>query len=516
MGAEMNEWIRTGGLGAIAGVIVLLAVLTAPSIVNPDLFSAEGEEFYPAFSRPLDVKSLEVTTFQSNKGSSKSFKVAFDNGKWIIPSHHDYPADAEERMKKTSSALLGLKKDVLYSARTEDHESFQVLDPLDPAVAGGGGYGKRVSLYDDSGNLLADYVLGKEVPNKEKKQISTEIKVKDLETGKTKTETSTLELTMRYVRVPGRKRTYGVWTSADVSSRFSDWINTDLLQVEKEDVRQLTLNPYKIKERSLSIDLSTGNIKDESEITDWDPFALTKVGEEKWGIDGTEVEQDPVTAMLSTLDELLIVGVRRKPLSLTRDLEVDEGIRLDQRTRMNLRGLGFFVLPIGEGKGEILVSNEGELEVATDEGVIYSLRFGEIIYGEGDAVTAGGEKNEDGKEKEGRENRYVFIMARFDVSLVPPPAPSEKPAATDLRENDPRLDFDARRALREERERKLQEWQKTNDADMERKRREWEKKVTRGKERAKELNDRFAAWYYVISGDSFKKLHQTRETLLKK
>ena len=518
MGEKMSEWTKTILLGVVCAVLILLAKVSAPVVVNPEVFAAEGEEFYPGFVDPLIVKSLEVTTYQADKGTAKSFKVSFDNGQWVIPSHNNYPADAEDRIKKTSSALIGVKKDILYSDRTEEHAKFNVLDPLDTTLTNEVGFGKRVALYDNSGNVLAEYILGKAVPKKEKKRISTSIKEKNPETGQMVEKNQDLELTMRYVRVPGKKRTYGAWTSADVSSRFSDWINTNLLEVTKNEIESMTLNPYKIEERALSINLSTGAIMDDSKVIDWNPFRITKQDEGKWVLDKkADIEQDPVTAMLDTLENLTIVGVRRKPLSLTRSLEVDKGIRLDQQTLVNLRSMGFFVLPFD--KGEMLFSNEGEVEVARKDGVVYSLRLGEILYGEGDSVTAGGEKpekNEGEKEKEGKENRYVFLMARFDESLIPKPIASKKPPVEGPLENDPRLDFDARRALLEERARDLQKWQDESESELKEKREEWKKKVDEGKAKAKELNDRFASWYYVISGSSFKKLHLTRDQLLTK
>ena len=513
----MSEWAKTIALGAVCAVLILLAKWTAPTVINPEIFAAEGEEFYPAFIDPLAVKSLEVSTYLSDKGTAKSFKVSFENGQWVIPSHNNYPADAEDRIKKTSSALIGVKKDILYSDRKEEHAKFHVLDPLDTTLTNEAGFGKRVTLYDNSGNVLAEYILVKAVPKKEKKRITTSIKEINPESGKMVEKNQDLELTMRYVRIPGKKRTYGAWTSADVSSRFSEWINTDLLEVTKGEIETITLNPYKIEERALSINLSTGAIVDDSKVIDWNPFSLTKQAEGKWILDQAEIEQEPVTTMLDTLENLTIVGVRRKPLSLTRSLEVDQGIRLDQKTLVNLRNLGFFVLPFG--KGEMLFSNEGEIEVARKDGVVYSLRLGEVLYGEGDSVTAGGEtpeKNEGEKEKEGKENRYVFLMARFDESLIPEPAPEKKPTGEGPLENDPRLDFDARRALLEERARELQKWQKKSESDLKMDMEMWKKKVEEGKKKAKELNDRFASWYYVISGSSFKKLHLTREQLLTK
>ena len=39
---------------------------------------------------------------------------------------------------------------------------------------------------------------------------------------------------------------------------------------------------------------------------------------------------------------------------------------------------------------------------------------------------------------------------------------------------------------------------------------EYEKKLTDGREKAKELNERFADWYYIISNSEYQKIHLTR------
>ena len=43
----------------------------------------------------------------------------------------------------------------------------------------------------------------------------------------------------------------------------------------------------------------------------------------------------------------------------------------------------------------------------------------------------------------------------------------------------------------------------------------WEDEVKKGQETAEELSQRFAPWYYVISADSFDKMHVDRGDLLK-
>ena len=37
----------------------------------------------------------------------------FKDKKWVIPSHYNYPADAKDRLSKTSAALMDLTKDTI-------------------------------------------------------------------------------------------------------------------------------------------------------------------------------------------------------------------------------------------------------------------------------------------------------------------------------------------------------------------------------------------------------------------
>ena len=45
---------------------------------------------------------------------------------------------------------------------------------------------------------------------------------------------------------------------------------------------------------------------------------------------------------------------------------------------------------------------------------------------------------------------------------------------------------------------------------------EYNDKVVAGKKHVKELNKRFAQWYYVIPGDVYEKIHLDRKAIVKK
>ena len=54
------------------------------------------------------------------------------------------------------------------------------------------------------------------------------------------------------------------------------------------------------------------------------------------------------------------------------------------------------------------------------------------------------------------------------------------------------------------------------EKENKRKQEEYDEKVAAGKKHVKELNDRFADWYYVISDDVYRKIHLTRADFVKK
>jgi hypothetical protein len=90
----------------------------------------------------------------------------------------------------------------------------------------------------------------------------------------------------------------------------------------------------------------------------------------------------------------------------------------------------------------------------------------------------------------------LFVTCEFDSRLIPEPP---KPASMEFQGKPDsaltQFDKDCREANR--------------------KHQEWERKVQTGRDMADRLNARFADWYYVISDDSFRKIHLSRAELTK-
>ncbi len=447
----MDETRKTLIFIAAAALVTLVAYLAAPGDPTPEAFSDRGEVFFPDFTDPNDAASLEVIDFNEETGRIDAFNVVFKGTRWRIPSHHNYPADDKDRLAQTAAGLIDVRKDDVVAEVAADHESLGVVDPLDESVASLAGRGKRVTVKDGNDNLLADLIVGKNVPGREGRY--------------------------RYLRVPDQKRTYAARFDVEISSRFGDWIEKDLLEVDLDRIEQVTLRDYSIDESTRILDQ-----RDTIVLTRGDPDWTANRMRSGQKVDGVKMED-----LLKVLDELTIVGVRPKPVGLSRSLEDnDEGIGLNREALVSLQEKGYYFTRDGQ-----LVSNEGESQVRTTDGVVYTLRFGEIVYGAGDAVTAGTEARDTGGTGGPGENRYLFITTRFDAGVFPEPT---KPVDTGFQARADSLWTDSDRT----------------NADLHEKHEAWKSNVESGRRTSADLNTRFARWYYVISADSFDRIHLRR------
>lgn len=542
----MNEFAKTGGMLGVAALLAVAAWGLGPREIKQDLFSDEGQDFFAAFTDPTTAVDMEVTEFSEEKASASKFAVHRDkDGLWTIPSHYGYPADAKDRVGKAAAMLIGLKKARAVSDRKDDHEAFGVIDPLDE----GGetkGRGRRVVFKDSAGNVLADLIIGKELDGK---------------------------LGVHYVRQPDKRRVYAVKLEGELSTKFSDWIETDLLKATSWDIDKVTFDNYSVDEQR-------------QEVVPGEKLVVTKGADGKWVVDGMNAEaeepnEETLRGIADSLTQIKIVGVRAKPDGLTAALEQASGFDRQILAQI-LAEKGYFL-----GRGGKLYSNEGDLLFETKKGVRYTLRFGELVPGEGDAVTSGAaaptkpKAGEDGPQPVASNNRYLMVTAEFVESLL------EKPGQPRL----PKEQMDKRKQAREQIEKivaavdayraknngalpeslaKLTEkpaegeaflkelpkdpWdgdyalEKKDDAfvvisygedkkaggdgvatdvrndafvledDMRKNADAWDAfdtKVTDGRKEAEKLTKRFGPWYYVIDQKLFEKLKPKRADLVK-
>ena len=469
-------------------VFVVAAVLLTGGAVlsrvdrstSPEAFNDQGKKFFDDFD-PNTCTTLEVIDYDPATATVLPFKVTRKAGKWVIPSHYDYSADAKQRLIDTASGVIGLVKDSIRSDQVEDHEKMVVVDPLDTKASSTlKGIGKRVTLKDASDKVLADFIIGKEVKD---------------------------HPDQRYVRVPDQKRTYGVKVKVDLSTRFADWIETNLLKLDVARVREVIIDHKGFDPtvpREVPGDVITLDRKDSS--TPWTIEATPP---------GKEPNTETLLALTNALGDVKIAGIRPKPEGLTQDLmqatgELKQADLSSQASWRSMINRGFYVLKSG------FYSNKGTVTVKTDEGVAYTLRYGEVVIATGDELSAGTEPSKEAKDlgkattkatgSEGTsEGRFLFVTAAFDPSLIPPPKPSTDP--DDKFPDDP--------FAYEEGEKKLVPESQAAKDKAAREKADRDRLIADGQKKAKELSDRFAAWYYVTPGDSYRTIMQDRDKLIR-
>ncbi len=365
----MNTTNRTLTFVVVAAVAAVAAfgARYANRPVSVEGFSDVGQEFFADFKDPLKASALSVVKFDAEAKEPLAFSVnQNDKGLWVIPSHHDYPAEAADRLARTAASLIGVRKVAMQSRNKDDWARYGVSDPTEEGTADLGAKdgeqdetrGTRITLKDSSSNALVDLIIGKPVAGREKHF---------------------------YVRQPDKNPVFIAKLDADLSAKFSDWIEPDLLKLNQSDIVQVTVDKYSVDEEQGAI-LQGETLK----------FAKDKTAN-KWSLEGLDTAAEslkelPVTDLTRNLDQLKIVGVRPKPEGLNADLTVSQNVAqnplMRQILQADMQRQGFYIARGKEDEVK-LVSNEGELIAGTSNGVRYTLYFGEIARGTAKDIETG-------------------------------------------------------------------------------------------------------------------------------
>ena len=355
-----SELLKTTLFVAAAAAAAGVAAWIEPPAYKAEVFEEQGEQFFPGFREVTAVKAIEVVDYDEAEATARPLKVELRKGRWVLSSHNDYPAEAQERLAKTAAALVDLKKQQVVSDRWEDHGTYGVIDPLDAKNPSLQGRGKRITLRDSQGIVLSELVLGAAVKDKPG---------------------------YRYVRVPGQKRVYAVQTDADASARFQDWVDGNLLRLSASDIKRISINSY-------SIDESMGRLTNLQRVT------LAREGS-SWKCDPPgKVSDATARSLAAALGGLRVTGARPKPAMLAEMLRTRR-LAMTLESVMAMRSRGYFLTPDGR-----LLANEGEVAVETEKGLNYFLRFGEVVTGAAEAAKPGAAASTPLRQS---EDRYLFV-----------------------------------------------------------------------------------------------------------
>jgi hypothetical protein len=470
---------------------------------------------FPEFTDAGKAASLAIVSFDEDTATLRPFKVLKSGGVWALPSHENYPADAREQLAAAATELIDRPILDVVSTSPGDQETYGVIEPdADKVKVGATGVGQLVEIRDASGNRLARLVIGKE----DRRPVGADAAGR----------------TLRFVRRAGQDPIYRVeLDTTKFTTKFDDWIEKDLLKLSPWDIRQLTLDDSTC---SYDVDQATGLVVSQDRTArielaydDKDAaWSLAKLVE--FGKDDKPVEkelaadQELATVKLNdlrnALGDLKIIDVARKPAGLSAELKAEEKFTGDREAVLSLAQRGFFPFRTGE-----ILSSSGETVVGMKDGVEYLLRFGNRTTVEGDAELAA----EAAPDAAGTGGRYLFVLARLNESLLEKPvlqplpdepaetddkpaADADKPPGEDDTADKPAAGDDtaaAALAAAEEAEAKAQaalDERRRVERENRLKQEEYDEKVKTAQKRVRELNGRFADWYYVVSDAEYAKI----------
>ncbi len=628
----MNEPVKTMTFFGVAILIGAVAWLTSPGASSVEEKTDFRENIFPNFTDSTLVGSLEVVSLQDDKVNIEPFSVQLKDGVWTIPSHSGYPADAEDQVVKAAGTLIDLSivKVVSKNKSSETYRRYGVMEPTAQNLLqyGSDSIGIHATMKDRKGEPLADLIIGKKVEENAE---------------------------LRYVRAVGQDRVVTVKIDPDkLSTRFDDWIETDLLKLSgTSDIRRVDLKDYSVavtpqryleinegSEITLSYDdeKSKWNVEDlKQRAANSDKLVDAKLKPEE------ELNDDTLRDLRDALGDLKIINVDRKPEAFRNSLAQDGKVKPSREAALSLQSRGFYLLPADDDNRPMTIkSTDGEVECTMKDGVRYVLRFGNVESLESSSDKESSDDNKPGDKKTGDDtdddddddepklNRYLFVMAEFDPSIIPvpeyealpvakpaktepektepaktepektepektepakavpektepaksepkktetdKPAPAQDkaagdgktdgPAATDstttgdqprggiqfvstgdepaeegvsdsvsdgasddrsTAQEKPAAEGDAKAAPKDDAKTKADEAKKKLEAEIDRvtkanesKKKAYEKQLAAGKKHVKDLNERFADWYYVISDDVYKKIHLGRDDIVKK
>lgn len=466
-------------------VILAVAAAGASWYVNRPIRTAQsvdsglGAQLFPDFKNPNDATSLEIVKYNSQTSEKSSFQVKQVNDRWSIPSHDNYPTDAQTQLIEAASDVMGLEILNQVSSDSGDQETYGVVDPDEKDLPPGSrGVGTKVVLRNAHGDVLLGLIIGDSVKN-----------TKD----------------QRYVRRVGQNPIFTTKVYTDkFSTNFGDWIEKDLLQIDVWDIKSITVNDLALKIQNGEPYLrDNGMMKfafDDQADPSWSLEEMT-ISDKNGKIKRLEMRDDEgldvarIGRLAQALDDLKIVDVRRKSDAFSKSLKQTGSVKVDVETQADLIAKGFCLLPIPGPDGQqkiTLLSTDGDITVNMGNGVEYVLRFGAIA------------DNVRSNQDESVVNRYLFVMVQFNPDGIKKPELEPIPDAPN--ENSP--DGAAVAEITQ----KIADVKAAN----EKKTKQYEAAVARAKEKVEKLNKRFADWYYIIDDEEYKKIHISRKDVIAK
>lgn len=200
---------------ALTVVVVLAAVLAHTTGGGTDRLPMTGERAFPALEDGLEsVTQIAVETAESRFVVKRGGHGEGAERGWVAASHYGYPA-RETEVNALLVELASLELIARKTARPDLHRRLAVDAPDRPDALG-----RRVTLRDAQGAILADLIVGRQ---------------RHRRTGERDRGT--------YVRRPGEDRAYLAAGFLDLSDRVYPWLRSKLFDVDPDRIERIDIRP---------------------------------------------------------------------------------------------------------------------------------------------------------------------------------------------------------------------------------------------------------------------------------
>jgi hypothetical protein len=460
--------------------------------------------YYPTEAKGLtDEEKKELTQKEDKPADAKKDGDAAETAKQLLEDAERRAAEfrRKSQLAQALGSLMGLRIEDVVGNSPGDHAGYGVIDPK-TRKEGGKGCGTRVVLKGNNDKTLLALIIGKSVPNRPN---------------------------MRFVRRVDNDTVYVVQIDPrNLPVRFAAWIEENLLKLNVLHARELDLLDFTFEARDPE---TTHRLSLASD--DGSAWRLVVAADMKNGRlvkqeipAGQELDTMKAGDIVNNLRDIEIIDVRRKPALLSRVLQGDTKDVPEEAFESLASSLGehgFYLHPRN------LYPRDGEIHCQMNDGVRYMLKFGtvapttEIGAKEADDTA---EKQVAGKDEEpeqspdkdkSRKTRYLFVMVDFNeqAGLAHATKEAAKGKSPKAKEEDPAEEDKDKAADKKDDKAADEAKEKTPAAKADKDDEGIQEILEQSRSRAADLNARFADWYYVISDDTYQKLHVTFDKLLR-
>jgi hypothetical protein len=197
-------------VGLLVAAVLSFAVATTAFVLTRP-WTAAGDGNAEVMLPTLKSAGDKVAAVEIDQGGNV-LKVAEEDGKWVIASQEDYPANVEAVRR----LVLAASETSLVERKTAKKDMLKMLGLGDPREIGA--QSRLIRFLDASGAPVAEIIAGNS---------------KHDAFGESKTGT--------YVRRPGENQSWLADRSLDGSTTLSDWVKTRVVDLPTDTIRSASI-----------------------------------------------------------------------------------------------------------------------------------------------------------------------------------------------------------------------------------------------------------------------------------